>query len=246
MKIGVIVNESNPTVGGEKGLGKYYCSRFKKYSEESTRYVPIYGVTGKLPGPQEILDYAGFIITGSGASANDNEEWIQNLKNFIIMVKQHNEHRTRKIRVIGICFGHQLIAKMHGGIVGRNPSKQLELGGEEILIDEAFQSYFRLLFGNNCDCLKIMEFHNEQVLLKPQSAQLIGKSQSCMNEILLYDDWMLTLQGHPEYTEELLSAFLAMTDLSLEQAKMIVAQRGHIHNEELTELVCDFLQQSVC
>jgi len=244
MKIGVIVNEGNPTVGGEKALGKFYCSRLKKYSQQSTQYVPIHGITGKLPTLEEVDDYSGFVITGSGASANDNEEWIQNLSHFILMIKRLNENRSKKIRIIGICFGHQLIARLHGGVIGRNPSRQLELGGEEIELERAFQKklYVRNRFGSNCDRIKIMEFHNEQVLVKPQAAQLVGKSKSCENEILLYDDWMLTLQGHPEYSEELLSAFLAMTDLSLEQAKSMVAERGHIHNEELTEVVSNFFQ----
>jgi len=244
MKIGVIVNEGNPTVGGEKALGKFYCSRLKKYSKQSTQYVPIHGITGKLPTLKEVDEFSGFVITGSGASANDNEEWIQNLSHFILMVKSLNENRAKKIRIIGICFGHQLIARLHGGTIGRNPSKQLELGGEEIELDRSFQrkSYVRNRFGSNCDRFKIMEFHNEQVLVKPKTAQLVGKSKSCENEILLYDDWMLTLQGHPEYSEELLSAFLAMTDLSLDQAKSMVEKRGNIHNEELTELVSNFFQ----
>merc|ERR1711962_1242031 len=104
------------------------------------------------------------------------------------MIKRLNENRAKKIRIIGICFGHQLIARLHGG---------------EIELERAFQKklYVRNRFGSNCDRIKIMEFHNEQVLVKPKAAQLVGKSKSCENEILLYDDWMLTLQGHPEYPE---------------------------------------------
>lgn len=61
----------------------------------------------EFPGSSDHFD--GFIITGSKKSLEDNLPWMEELRSAI---------RTRK-PVLGICFGHQLIADMLGGNVSR-------------------------------------------------------------------------------------------------------------------------------
>ena len=59
--------------------------------------------------PEEINECAGYLITGSRESVYDQIDWIETLKKFIF--KLH----TKKKPLIGICFGHQLIAQVLGG-----------------------------------------------------------------------------------------------------------------------------------
>ena len=62
--------------------------------------------------PNEIEEVDAYLITGSSASAYDDESWIADLGAFVGKL-----HEVKK-PLIGICFGHQLIAHYLGGETG--------------------------------------------------------------------------------------------------------------------------------
>ncbi len=64
--------------------------------------------------PKEIDCCDAYLITGSANSIYDKESWISNLSLFIRRL--HHQHK----KIIGICFGHQLIAKALGGVAKRS------------------------------------------------------------------------------------------------------------------------------
>lgn len=59
--------------------------------------------------PDDIDEVDGYILTGSKNSVYDQEAWIVELNEF---VKQLNK---RKKKLLGLCFGHQLVAHVLGG-----------------------------------------------------------------------------------------------------------------------------------
>ena len=65
--------------------------------------------------PRDIDDYDFYITTGSKASVYDNAAWIQELIQFV----QHLDSHRKKL--IGICFGHQIIAMARRGMVEKSP-----------------------------------------------------------------------------------------------------------------------------
>ena len=65
--------------------------------------------------PSDPAAYAGFVVTGSPASVNDDSPWIRRLE---ALVRQLHARRTP---MVGLCFGHQVIAKALGGAVGLSP-----------------------------------------------------------------------------------------------------------------------------
>ena len=64
--------------------------------------------------PENIESYDGYLLTGSPVSVHDKDEWIKMLSEFVDKV--HNKNKP----IVGVCFGHQLIAKLFGGFVDSN------------------------------------------------------------------------------------------------------------------------------
>ena len=89
--------------------------------------------------------------------------------------------------MIGICFGHQILAKALGGETGKNPSNAYIYGFEE---------------SKNKDNNKILllESHSDCVTKLPENAISLFSSQTCLHEILQISDKVFSTQGHPEYT----------------------------------------------
>ena len=61
--------------------------------------------------PQDIYECDAYLITGSKSSCYEDVDWIHRLKQFVV-----NCHE-QEIKMVGICFGHQLIADALGGAV---------------------------------------------------------------------------------------------------------------------------------
>lgn len=74
----------------------------------------------EYPSVEDIKNrkYDAIIITGSKYNAHDDVPWILKLVDFVKTVRGLTEY----VRLIGVCFGHQVIARASGGITGRNPN----------------------------------------------------------------------------------------------------------------------------
>lgn len=142
-------------------------------------------IDGELPTDVHAVD--AYLITGSKYGVNDGFSWIAALEEFVRIL-----HATPK-KVIGICFGHQLIAKALGGTVIKSPKGW----GIGVLQNQIVQPkewmhpakpHFNLLAS-----------HQDQVVTLPPGAQLLASSEFCPNNMMQIGETMLSLQGHPEF-----------------------------------------------
>lgn len=144
-------------------------------------------------GPQ---DADLWIITGSKHGAYDPFPWIARLEEFIRACHADN------VPMIGICFGHQLIAQALGGEV-RKSAKGWGLG----LHDYAITNWPAALGDAPVD-LRLQAFHQDQIETLPDGAEVLAKSDFCEFAALYYPGFAITVQGHPEfaanYTKELI------------------------------------------
>lgn len=77
----------------------------------------------EYPDLRDLADnktYQGIVITGSAASAYTDEPWILKLLEYTRMLRV--EPYRSQVRLVGICFGHQIIARACGGECEKNPN----------------------------------------------------------------------------------------------------------------------------
>jgi len=133
-------------------------------------------VDGDFPtGP----DAAGaWLVSGSKHGAYEDHPWIAPLEALL------RDIRAAGKPLVGICFGHQIIAQAFGGTVEKFP------GGWSI----GRQGY---RIGGNA--VSLNAWHQDQVTGLPEGAQVIGASDFCANAVITYGDHVLTMQPHPEF-----------------------------------------------
>lgn len=140
--------------------------------------------------PDCVHDCDAYILTGSHYSVFDNEAlWINSLQDFVVRLNK------AKIKTIGICFGHQLIAGVMGGKVERADCGWL-IGVHEVQIQH-IQPFMQPL---------AKQFHiammcEDQVQTVSDEATVLASSPKCPYAMLQYDEHMLTIQGHPEFSQ---------------------------------------------
>ena len=197
--IAIISCDDAPGWGGEKGLCNYITNRFQLVSSD-TEYVHFHAVAGSLPKQNELHKFSGFVISGSHYSVNDGYDWITNLIDFVRFLIDQPE----RPKLFGICFGHQLIAKALGGKVEKNSSGKFVWGTEQVEVSTSLlnEEFYKESIGIQKEHIKIMQSHGEWVSVLPKGAVCLGKSSTCSNEVLSYENMIMTTQGHPELVKD--------------------------------------------
>ncbi|KXS19643.1 class I glutamine amidotransferase-like protein [Gonapodya prolifera JEL478] len=151
--------------------------------------------SGQLPSSDLVSTYAACVITGSKANAFDQDPWIQQLKAFVL----DNHERTR---MIGICFGHQLLAEAFGGKVGR-----MEGGWESGWADvQSVGDLGTELWGR--DHIAMMFSHQDHVEVTPPGFTVLLSNNRAPNHSQVMGDTCLSVQGHPEMIASDVSAIV--------------------------------------
>jgi GMP synthase-like glutamine amidotransferase len=151
-------------------------------------------LNGELP--QNINECDGYITTGSQFSVNDNDHWIEELQDFISRLAQHNK------KFVGICFGHQLLAKALGGKVEKS-----ERGWGIGVSFNRIQRQKPWMLPSQ-DSLDLLVSHQDQVIELPHDVEVLASSHFCPNYMLQYGDHMISIQGHPEFSKEYVNALI--------------------------------------
>lgn len=139
-----------------------------------------------LPDPAT-LD--AILITGSSAGVYDDVGWIAPLEAFVRAV------HDKQIPMVGVCFGHQLIAQALGGTV-RKSEKGWGIG----------RHVYRIAPDNGlieAEAIAAACSHQDQVITPPASARTIMSSEFTPHAGLLYaNGTTLSVQPHPEFTAD--------------------------------------------
>ena len=131
--------------------------------------------------PASPADADGWLITGSRHGVYEDLPFIAPLERLI------REIDTDGRPMIGVCFGHQIIAQALGGSVVKFA------GG---------WSVGRTAYRDAEGSFTVNAWHQDQVVERPARAEVLASSEFCENAILRYGDTIWTIQAHPEFSAE--------------------------------------------
>ena len=137
---------------------------------------------GVFPNSPEDAD--GWLITGSRFGAYEDHDWIPPLEEFL------RRTYAKGVPIIGVCFGHQILAQALGGKVEKYG------GGWSVGAVEYSSA------GASDGKDTILAWHQDQVTELPEGAEVTGGTDFCRYAMLSYGDKALTVQPHPEFTAE--------------------------------------------
>jgi len=140
---------------------------------------------GDLPTDIDAVD--AYLITGSKSSVYDDKQWIRELEDFV------RELHARKKKLVGICFGHQLVAQALGGKTEKS-AKGWGVG----LHTHTFSS-LPDWHDEDGEDFRILVSHQDQVTQVAAGSAVLAGSEFCENAVCQIGDHILTFQGHPEF-----------------------------------------------
>jgi GMP synthase-like glutamine amidotransferase len=146
--------------------------------------------------PPEIDAYDAFLITGSKYDSFADDEWIVRLREYVQSLYALGKP------MIGICFGHQLLAHSLGGRAGRSDAGW----GLGVM---TYQVREKADFMDSSDDLSLIISHQDQVHALPSEARILLGNEFCPIAVYYIPDKVLAVQGHPEFTVEYLKDLIA-------------------------------------
>jgi GMP synthase-like glutamine amidotransferase len=141
-------------------------------------------------------DAAGVVLLGSGASVHEDLPWLRELSGWLRPLLDG----SRELPLLGICFGHQLIAHLAGAEVGDlHEDGSKELGARETRVDG-----WTLLPGRHD--LKVVVSHREEVKTVPEGYRVVARRPGVPLDGLEHERLPIsTFQFHPEARDEFVS-----------------------------------------
>lgn len=143
----------------------------------------------------DLDDYAALVVLGGEMGALDDLEhpWLSGVRGLL------SGAVSRKMPVLGICLGAQLLAAATGGRVRRRDDGP-EVG--TLLVAKRDVAAEDLLLGPLPLTPDVLQFHDDEVSALPPSAQLLASSPKCENQAFRVGDWAYGLQFHIETTPD--------------------------------------------
>ena len=184
MKIGILQtghapDELRPTTGD-------FAELFQRLLAGNGFDFVVYNVVD-MQFPETINICDGWLITGSKHGAYEDHPFIPPLEDLI------REIHAADIPLVGICFGHQIIAQALGGKVEKFA------GGWAV---------GRQNYDINGETFALNAWHQDQVVTAPDQAKVVGRNDFCANAALLYGNRIFTVQPHPEFDTAVIDGLL--------------------------------------
>lgn len=183
MKIGVL-RTGWPPRAEQARFGSYPDMFRRLLGEDAYGWVEFGVDQGALPEAPEDCD--AYIVTGSARGVYDADPWIGQLMEFL-------RHAKGRAKLVGVCFGHQVMAEAFGGRVIKSP-KGWGIGAQD------YGVVGREPWMDSATSVRLPASHQDQVVESPPGAEVILASTFTPLAGLAYRDQpAISIQPHPEF-----------------------------------------------
>ncbi|EDO18232.1 hypothetical protein Kpol_543p62 [Vanderwaltozyma polyspora DSM 70294] len=208
VKIGILLTDHPAEWTGSEGTFDKMIIRMLERTrgadvEVEYRVFDVYH--GEVPSIDEIRMYDGVVITGSRYDSYSVEhDWINKLRELVkemIVGADEGTMGVQRCKIVGICFGHQIVGNSIGCVVGKNENG-IEAGIQEIQLNEIGEKLF------SSDKLYLSELHNDtvinnsKVLVEDNGILNWGSTDTSEVQGFYKKGRLFTVQGHPEFISE--------------------------------------------
>lgn len=176
--------------------------------------------------PASETECEGWLITGSRFGVYEAHPFIAPLEAFI------RRAIAGRVPVVGICFGHQIIAQAMGGKVEKYPggwavgAQDYDFEGEKVTLNA---------------------WHQDQVTQRPEGAEVLACNDFCENAALIYGDRAFTVQAHPEFDDHFIDGMLAKRAPGVVPEPLIRRAEARVDAPKssalLAQKIADFFEQ---
>lgn len=182
--------------------------------------------------PVSFDPYDAVLLTGSRADSFSQDPWVLTLKDTV------HQLLAAKKKLLGVCFGHQLIALCLGAKVGRAPSGWCTGRLQYQWMAPAFCGA-----AGRTD-IALLASHQDQVFELPEGAELLATSVFCPVAAFRVDKHVFCVQAHPEFVEDFSAYLLDKRRLILGEEKYLSGSAslvlGH-HGTDLATMMLAFI-----
>jgi GMP synthase-like glutamine amidotransferase len=231
MKLCILDNDQLDPVLAETyhSFGKMFTQLFERVGAHWTFEV-FNTVRGEYPDSFDAFD--AVLLTGSHADSFSDEPWVLELRQRVTLLLKQRK------KLVGVCFGHQLIALCMGAKVGRSPQGW---GTGRMTYDWHQQD---LPHSGERTQISLLASHQDQVAELPVGATLVASNAFCPVAAFTVGNEVFCIQPHPEFVENF-SAYLlnkrrALLGETLYHSSMESLNGGH-EGEHIARLLVEFL-----